>query len=164
MTSTFHGQGILNDDSDGELALTFLTEFHLLEQALVRAGFTRAGRSQGTAQPDWTRFVRHIEARFRPDSSPELQGAVSYLLCDRRSLERRRAQLRGSFPGEASSAQSDIVWLSELVQETGNALTHGMRFGKTPAVEFEYLMAALLVVAAWSCCDPTVERLLMHTQ
>jgi hypothetical protein len=162
MNSTFPAQGFTNDDADGELVLIFLTEFRALEQALIRAGFTKAGGTHGTAQPDWVRFVRHIERRFHPESSPELQGAVSYLLYDPDKLELRRERLQGSYPGETFSAHSDILWLSELVQEIGNKLIHGINFQKTPGYDTEYVMAALLVVEAWSYIDPTVESLLTH--
>jgi hypothetical protein len=164
VNSTFSGEDFIGDDADEDLVLIFLTEFRSLEQALVRAGFTKAGRSHGTAQPDWARFIRHIERRFRPESSPELQGAVSYLLADPDKVALRRKRLQGSLPGEPSSAHSDILWLSELVQETGNKLTHGIPFLKKADFDAAQITAALLVVEAWSYCDPKVESLLTHVQ
>ena len=102
-----------NNDFDEELVLTFLTNYHSLEQALVRAGFTRAGHTPGNPRPDWGKFARHIERLFDPDSSPELMGAVCYLLGEPEEQELRRERLQASVPGELSSPASDIVWLSE---------------------------------------------------
>ena len=49
---------------DLELILTFLTKFQSFEQALMRTGFTQAGRSPGNACPDWEQFARHVEGEF----------------------------------------------------------------------------------------------------
>ena len=161
--STVPGQNWITEDAEGELILIFLTEFRSLEQALIRAGFTKAGQLHGT-QPDWVRFIRHIERRFRPECSPDLLEAVLYLLRDPEKLTLRRKRLQDSLPGERSSAQSDILWLSELVQETVHKLTHGIPFLKKAEYDSEQIMAALLVVEAWSYCDPMIESLLTHVQ
>ena len=158
-------QDLPDNDLDEELILIFLTEFQALEQALVRAGFTRAGSPSRDPQADWVRYARHIESRFRPDSSPELQGAVSYLLCDPEKLQRRRERLPDSYPGETASPYSDLVWLSELVQEAGTRLSHGINFLKAPGFDTTYLTAVLFVVAALSHSDPVVESFFMkHVQ
>ena len=57
-----------DDEFDEELVLTFLSDYHAFEQVMVRAGFTRAGRVPGNAQPDWEGFARHIESRVNSDS------------------------------------------------------------------------------------------------
>ena len=163
MNNTFPGQSFM-DDIDGDLVLIFLTKFRALEQAMIRAGFTRAFRVHGSAQPDWERFVRQIERRFRPDCSPDLQGAVSYLLAHPEKMQARRKRLQDSLPGETSSAHSDIVWLSELIQEARNKLTFGIPILDDDGFDSGYVMAALLIIEAWSCCDPTVESLLTHVQ
>jgi hypothetical protein len=112
-----------------------------------------------------SRFVRHIEPRFHPESSPELEGAVSYLLYDPEKMKARRRRLLQDSPfGETSSAQSDILWLSELVRATGNKLTHGIPFLKKDDFDAAEITATLMVVEAWSYCDPTIERLLTHVQ
>ena len=67
-------------------------------------------------------------------------------------------------PEEASSAHSDILWLSELVQATGNKLTYGFPFLKKDVFDYAGITAALLVMEAWSYCDPTVESLLTSVQ
>jgi hypothetical protein len=163
MNNTFLGQSFM-DDADGELVLIFLTEFRALEQALLRAGFIRPVRAHGNAQPDWGRFVRQIEGRFRPDASPELQGAVNYLLTDPVKGKARWKRLQNELPGEASSVHSDIVWLSELILEAQNKLTFGMPILDEDGFDSGYIMAALLIVEAWSYCDPTIESLLAHVQ
>jgi hypothetical protein len=165
MNAAHPNQGFPEDNIDEELILIFLTEFQALEQALIRAGFTRTGGPSRDPHADWGRYARHIEARFRPDSSPELQGAVSYLLYEPEKLERRRERLPDSYPGEPSSPYSDLVWLSELVQEAGNRLSHGINFLKTPGFDTAYLTAVLFVVAAFSHSDPVVESFFMkHVQ
>jgi hypothetical protein len=165
MNATLSNRGVPDNDIDEELILIFLTEFQALEQALIHAGFTTEGGPSRHPRADWVRYARHIEAWFRPDSSPELQGAVSYLLCEPDKLERRRERLQNSYPGETSYPYSDLVWLSELVQEAGNRLSHGINFLKTPGFDTAYLTAVLLVVAALSHCDPVVESFFMkHVQ
>ena len=164
MKDTSPKQDLPGDDFDGDLILTFLTEFHLLEQALIRAGFTKMGRIHRNAQADWTRFVRHIERRFDPDSSPALQGAVSYLLYDPDKMAIREQRLEDSLPGDASSADSDILWLAELVQETRTRLTYGIPFLKETSFDSAQVMAALMVLEAWAKCDPTIGQLLPHVQ
>jgi hypothetical protein len=155
---------LLGDDLDGDLILTFMTEFQLLEQALVRAGFTCTGQNHGNGRVDWLRFIRYIEPRFRPESSPELEGAVSYLLYNPEKHALRRKRLQDDKPGETRSAHSDMLWLSELVLEIANKLTHGLPFLKKTDLDPDQVMAALFVVEAWSYCDPVIESLLTHAQ
>jgi hypothetical protein len=164
MNNTFPKPDLLNDDGDADLILTFLTEFHMLEKALIQAGFTKVGRIHGGIQVDWRRFVRHIERHFDPDSSPVLQGAVSYLLYDPDKLALRQKRLESPRPEEASIADSDILWLAELVQEMGNRLTHGISFLKASDFDSVQVMAALMVVEAWSSCDPGIKSLLAQVQ
>ena len=165
MNAALPPQDLPDTSFDEELVLIFLTEFQALEQALVRAGFTRPGGPARNPQADWARYARHIEARFRPDSSAELQGAVSYLLFEPENMERRRERLPDSYPGEPSSPHSDLVWLSELVQEAGNRLRHGINSLKGPGYETAYLTAVLFLVVALSHCDPAVESFFMkHVQ
>lgn len=150
------------DDFDGDLILTFLTEFQLFEQALVRAGFVRASSAYRMAQPDWVRYARHIEQRFRPESSLELDGAVAYLLWEPNKMKLRNERLESAVPEEAASAESDILWLAELIQEAGRKLSYGVQLLDKSEMETAYLTAAWFVLAAWTHCDPAVERLLMH--
>ena len=142
---------------DEELALTFLTEYHAFEQALVRAGFTRAGRTPGSKQPDLGRFARHIEKHFHPDNSEMLEGAVAYLLCNPRHQELREERLEKSFPWETSDPQSDVVWLLELVQQTRNRLTLDINFPVAPGMDTALVMAALFVVEAMAHVDQEME-------
>lgn len=154
----------LHRESDEELVLTFLTEYHALEQALVRAGFTGVGRTPGNAQPDWVRFARHIERYFDPDSSPQLQGAVAYMLGQTENWERRMDLLEDTFPWETASPHSDVVWLTELVQQARNRLAHGLNTPDRMDYNSTYVTAALYVVEAWAHIDPDVERWLVCMQ
>jgi hypothetical protein len=144
-----------HDDFDEELVLTFLALYHSLEQALVRAGYTRAGYTPGNPQPDWGGFARHIAGKFDPDSSPELMGAFCYLLGEPGAQELRM---------ELPSPVSDILWLSELVQEVRNRLLLWMNFAGKPWGNDANVVAALYIIQAWSKLDPQVESLLTHVQ
>jgi hypothetical protein len=145
---------------EDDLALTFLTEYQAFEQALVRAGFTRPGRIPGSVQVDWERFARHIERHFRPDSSVELQGAVAYLLYEKCNQELRLTRLQHPLPWEIVSPLSDLVWLSELVQQTRNELMLGFQFPETSSLKMARVLAALLVVEGMAYTDPQLECLL----
>lgn len=149
---------------DEELVLTFLSKYHSLEQALVRAGFTRAGSTPGNARPDWEQFARHIEGKFDPESAPELAGAVGYLLADPEKDKLRWERLQASLPGDRSSPQSDIVWLSELIQGIRNRLLHWLNFGEEAWDDDPGIVAALFIVDAWSVIDPKVKSLLGRVQ
>jgi hypothetical protein len=155
------GKAGTRDELDEELALTFLTLYHTFEQALVRAGYTRASRTPGSARADWERFARHIEDQFDPDSSPVLQGAVAYLLFEQKNLDLRNKRLDDAFPWDVSSPHSDIVWISVLIQQTWNQLTHWINFMGTPDSDISQVMAAMFVLEAWAGIDPEVKRLLI---
>ncbi len=148
------------ESADEELALTFLTYYHALEQAMMRAGFTRSGRTPGTSQADWHRFARHIEPKFDPDSSPVLQGAVSYLLWEDENLARRNQRLEEARPWESGSPFSDILWISELLQRTRNKLTYDLNLPGAPACDTAQVMASLMIVEEWGKLEPDVSQYL----
>jgi hypothetical protein len=154
------GQAPSNREYDEELVLTFLSHFNSLEQALVRAGYTQASHAPTTARADWGSFARHIEKQFDPDSSPVLQGAVAYLLCDPENRELRYERIGNSYPWENPDPHNDIVWLSELLQQTGARLLHELNFPGRPRCDLATISAAWFIVEAWSHLDPQVERLL----
>jgi hypothetical protein len=154
-------QASTSDEFDMEMALTFLTDYHALEQALVRAGYTRASRSPGSTQADWELFARHIEDRFDPDSSAVLQGAVAHLLWHEENMDLRRKRLQDCALWEDFNPNNDIVWISELLQHTRNKLIHGINLPGLPGCDFDQVLAALFVVEAWSHVDSKVESMLM---
>jgi hypothetical protein len=154
------GRSRREQDIHEDLALTFLTEYQSFEQALVRAGYTRAGRLPGSTQVDWERFARHIERYFKPDTSAELQGAVAYLLYEGSNLEHRQERLQNPLPWEIVSPRSDLVWLSELVQQTRNQVILGLSLPESPGCRTALVMAALLVVEGMAYTDPDIESLL----
>jgi hypothetical protein len=143
------------DDLDAELVLTFLAAYHALEEALVRAGFTRAGRRPGNPRPDWSAFARHIEEQFDPESSPELMGAFCTLL---------GAPQEQHFRRELPGLVSDLLFLSELVQEIRDRLLLRINFTAQPWGDDAVVVAALYIIQAWSKLDPKVESLLPHVQ
>jgi hypothetical protein len=151
-------------DSDEELVLTFLSDFHALEKALVQAGYTRVGRTPASAGPDWSRFARHIQARFDPQASQVLQGAVAYMLWDEDNVELRNEQIENGAFWENPDPHNDTVWLSELVQQTSRKLIHGYNFPGKPRVDLAMVSAAMFIVEEWSRLDPDVERLIQSPQ
>jgi hypothetical protein len=139
-----------NSRLDIDLVLTFLADYHSLEAALVRAGFTKAGPATGNGRPDWARFARHIEGKFDPESDPALEGTVYYLLADSgnpKFFKRRPALV------------SDIVWLTVLIQELRNRLLLGIHLGEAPSIDPASLGAALFILGTWAEIDPTVESM-----
>ena len=50
---------------------------------------------------------------------------------------------------ESASPYSDVLWLTELLQQTGLRLTHRYNFAGTPGCDTLQVMAALFVVQAW---------------
>lgn len=152
-----------DDDLDSELALTFLSAYHALEQALVRAGFTQPGRRPDTPRPDWEGFTQRIEGEFDPESAAELMGAVCYLLADPQGHALRQERLKASFPGDRSSPTSDLLWLSERIQAVRDRLLFLINFpGKARGNDAD-VMAALLIIEAWSKIDPQVKSLLDYS-
>jgi hypothetical protein len=151
-----------DDELDEVLVLNFLADYHLLEGALVRAGFTRAGRSPRDARPDWEQFSLHIEGKFDPESAVELEMAVNYLLADLHREELRQKRLGESILGEPSKPHSDIVWLAELVQEIRHRSLLWINLRGKPGCEDADVMAAMLIVEAWSYLDPKVKSMLAH--
>jgi hypothetical protein len=144
-------------DADEELVLTFLSYFQTLEHALMRAGYTQAGHTPGSAQPDWYRFARHIHPRFDPDSSEVLQGAVSYMLWDDDNLELRNERIENAHFWENADPNNDTVWLSELVQQTGRKVIHGLNFPAKPGVDIAMVTAAMFIVEEWLRLEPEME-------
>jgi hypothetical protein len=82
MNDLFPNKTSLKNGLDEDLVFSFLADYHSLEGALVRAGFTKPGPTAGNGRPDWSKFARHIEGKFDPASDPALEGTVCYLLAD----------------------------------------------------------------------------------
>jgi hypothetical protein len=137
--------------SDTEPVFTFLTAFSRFEQALKKAGFTLPGQN---AQPDWERFAKDVEGRFDLEATPELQGAVLYVL---RSSKR---QPRGTISGYLS----EVLWLATLIQETAKNLSRRMNFGHLPDIDDEFMTASRVILEAWSHCNPNLEKILNGVQ
>lgn len=86
-----------------EEALDFLTRYHALGQALVRAGFTKGSQTHGVMLPNWEQFALHIEERFDPDSDLVVQGAVAHLNWEPENLARRNAPLTRPISGRPTT-------------------------------------------------------------
>jgi hypothetical protein len=54
---------------------------------------------------------------------------------------------------------SDIVWLTELIQEFRNRLLLGIHLGEAPSIDPVSLMCALFILGTWAEIDPRVEGL-----
>jgi hypothetical protein len=147
-------------EPDEETLLYFFSHYHALEQAILRAGYTRAGRTSASARPDWSRFARHIEPGFMKDTEPVIQGAVAYLLLDEDHMELREERIEHSHFWESPDPNNDVIWLAELLQHIWKRLIHWLNFPDAPAVDIAMVSAALFIVDAWSQLDPEVEKLL----
>ena len=146
-------------DFDAQMVLDFLAAYHALEQALVRAGFTRSGRRSGNPRPDWGGFARRIEKKFDPGSSPELMEAVCTLLGQPLTVPvifRGARELRR----ELLTPVSDVLWLAERVREIRDRLLLRINFAGVPWGDDTIVVAAWYVVQAWSAIDPKVQSLL----
>ncbi len=148
-------------EPDEETLLYFFSHYHALEQAIMRAGYTRSGHRPGSAQPDWSRFARHIEPEFKKDSEPVIQGAVAYLLLDEEHLELRNERIENAHFWESPDPHNDVIWLAELLQQVRKRLIHRLNFPDAPAVDITMVSAALFIVDAWAQLDPEVEKLLV---
>lgn len=137
--------------SGAEQVFTFLTAFRRFERALKTAGFTMPGRD---AQPDWEGFARHIEGRFDLEATPELQGAVLYVLRSSKRLPR----------GTLSGYLSEVSWLSTLIQDTVKNLSPRIHFGHVSDIDDELMKASRVILEAWSRCDPNLEKILNGVQ
>ena len=146
------------DEWDEEMVLDFLTRYHKLGQALVRAGFTKAGRIPGSVEPNWEQFALHIEEQFDPDSEPVLQGAVAYLGWNPKNFALRNERIEDSDLWETYSVENDMVWLAEMIQRVGNQLTHEINYMDQQPCDDAQVTAALFVLMAWETLDPEVER------
>lgn len=139
-------------DFDTELILTFFSVFNRFERALKKAGFTKPGRN---TVPDWERFAKHIEGQFDPEATPELQGAVLYMLGH--ASRRATREIKSRYP-------SEVLWLSTSIQETAKDIARRMNFERYSNIEDEVMLASLMILEAWSHCDPKIEEILNDVQ
>jgi hypothetical protein len=160
MNDLFPNKTSQDNDFDWDLVLTFLTDYLMLEGALVQAGFTQAGCRPGNPQPDWKGFARHIAGKFDPDSSPELMGAVCTLLADPEDPGFFRKRRTEPSLWEPSIPERNTAWLGEVVQQIRDQLLLQINFVQIPACDDTSLAAALVLVDAWAIIDPKVESLL----
>jgi hypothetical protein len=146
------------DEWDEEMVLDFLTRYHDLGQALVRAGFTRGCPTPGMLLPNWEQFALHIEEQFDAESEPVLEGAVAYLSWNPKNLALRNARLEDSDAWETYSVENDMVWLAEIIQRIAHQVTHELNYMHQRACDDTQITAALFVVMAWAELDPEVTR------
>jgi hypothetical protein len=143
---------------DEELVLDFLTRYHDLGQALVRAGFTRGSQTPGLVLPNWEQFALHIEEQFDPDSDEILAGAVSYLNWHPENLALRNAQIEEAHNWETYDVDNDMVWLAESIQRMAYRLSDEINHMDRQPCDDTQLFAVLDVVMAWAELDPEVAR------
>jgi len=147
-------------EPDEETLLYFFSHYHALEQAIMRAGYTRAGPTPGSFHADWPRFARHIEPEFKKDTEPVIQGATAYLLLDEEYLDLRNERIENAHFWESPDPNNDTVWLAELLQQVRRGLIHRLNYPDAPPVDIAMVTAALFIVEAWAKIDPIVEGLL----
>jgi len=139
------------NDANTDVVLTFFAQFSKFEKGLKRAGFTKMGPGARNIRPDWERFARHIEKRFDPESRPELQGAIAYIL-DRPIRRQTRRQIPGF--------RSDVLWMSTVIQETANNLSRSIHFERYSDSDIELVFACMVILSAFAECDPSLEKIL----
>jgi hypothetical protein len=138
-----------SEEMDEHLILSYLAMYRLLERSLVQAGFTTTTASYKRPRPDWYRWARHIEKGFNPGSSEELEASVEHLVSLRDEMEQLPGRRQNRIQWESASSYSDILWLTEMLQQTNLQLTHRYNLAETPGCDTAQVMAALLVVGAW---------------
>lgn len=138
-------------DTNTEIVLTFFAQFSKFEKVLKKAGFTTTRPGARNARPDWERFARHIEGKLDAEGSPELQGAIAYLID--RPIKR---QTRRPIPG----FRSDVLWMATVVQETANNLSRSIHFDRYSDSDVELVFACMVILTAFAECDPNMQRLL----
>jgi hypothetical protein len=143
---------------DEQAVMHFLFRYQELEQAVMRAGYIRAGRTPGSSQPDWSRFARHIQSSFDRDSDPAVQGAVAYMLLEDDNLAQRNERLENSPLWEDPDPNNDTVWLAELLQQTWRKVIHALNFPGRPGCDMNMICAAEFILDAWAHLDPEVEK------
>jgi hypothetical protein len=141
---------------DEEAVLHFLFRYQELEQALMRAGYIQAGRTSGSSQPDWSRFARHIQSSFHPDSDPALHGAVAYMLWDDDNLAQRNERIEKSLIWE--DPNNNMVWLAELLQQIWRRVVHGLNLPGQQGCDITMICAAEFILDAWARLDTEVEK------
>jgi hypothetical protein len=151
-----------NDSSanQDQLVLGFLTYYDALEQALVRAGFTQARSTPGSVQADWEMFARHIAERFDPLSKPELIGATSYLLWGEKNQARREKLLKAASPTESARLTEDMVWITEVIRQTGTQAKYGLHFNRSSDFDMGQIVSVMVVLQHWASLDPKLQSLL----
>ena len=83
------------------------------------------------------------------------------MLLNEDNLERRKKRLEKSYPWDTQNPYLDIVWLSEVVQQTGQTLAFGLNLPWDVVVDLTLVSAAFFILQAWSHLDPEVESLLV---
>jgi hypothetical protein len=146
------------DEWDKEMVLDFLTRYQDLGQALVQAGFTRAGQTPGILLPNWEQFALHIEEQFDPESDPVLEGAVAYLNWNAENLARRNARIDKAEIWETYDVDNDMVWLAETIQRVAHQLTDEISHMDRQPCDDTQVSAALFVLMVWEEIDPEVAR------
>jgi hypothetical protein len=130
---------------DPELALTFYAVFRRFENAIKKAGYSNAGR------PDWEAFLHEIQARFDPQATPELYGA---LLC---MVDKYGKRIRG---GTVDSATRDLRSLSAVIREIGDGLSRDMTHRRYTSDDDDTFIFCMVILDAWSELEPNVKRIL----
>jgi hypothetical protein len=116
---------------------------------LLRAGFVRSPGARKQVRPDWYGWARHINQKFDPGCSDELDDSVDYLLGLRDDEEPRPVRTQNRLQWESASAFSHNLWLADMLQQTTMQLSYRYNFTETPSCDAPQVMACLFVAEAW---------------
>jgi hypothetical protein len=150
------------NDWDVEMALDFLGRYHDMGQALIRAGFIKAGPTPGTQLPNWEQFALHIEEQFDPKSDEMLDAAVAYLYWHQENLDRRNTRIDNAAPWETYDVDNDMVWLAESIQQVGHRLSEEINHMDRQPCDGTQVSAVLFVLMVWAEIDPEVAHWLAN--
>ena len=130
------------ETSDREVIFTFFSTFSLFECALKRTRYIRKVNPKAkdrSAHPDWDRFAKDLEGRFRVVSDLTFHAAVGALKAappKKQIVVNDRLQWQVQVPGPG---ETDEAYVLRLVRTVRNNLFHG---GKHPSPDGPILESA----------------------
>ncbi len=151
------------DSEDRQLAWHFFIFFSRFEYALKRHE-TYLKKGTDKAEANWDLFASSHNARFIPDSTPQLQQAVRYF---REHPPRKQICASGILSWTKPQAYDDhgplLVWLLLVIRYVRNNLFHGGKFPlipiEDPSRDRDLLVHALAILSAALELDHQVKAL-----
>lgn len=141
-----------------KLALEFLAVFSRFEFALKVTGFRHPG--DGEAKADWIAFANKVANSFKPNRTPELGEAFTYITSQ---PLRRFAVENGTldwFPFNLPHVASEAEKVVRLIRQIRNNLFHGGKYApdaqSTPDRDSRLLQSSLVLLHELLSLNPVV--------